>query len=94
MKKPATKQEKDWMSRVSALGCLLCFQPPCIHHVRKHNSKRDHMKVLPLCDKHHANTGEFGVAIHAGKNEWEKNHGTEEYWLIVVKIRLGEIAHG
>ena len=90
MKKPATKAESNHMARVKALNCLICKAPALIHHVRKNNEKRNHMKVLPLCDDHHRNYGEYGTAIHAGKNEWEKNHGTEEYWLEKVRIILGE----
>ncbi|MCP3681566.1 MAG: hypothetical protein GY861_02655 [bacterium] len=90
MPKQATKAEKAHMDKVASLGCCLpnCGQPAIIHHVRKHGSKRDHMKVIPLCPMHHRNEGEFGVAIHAGKNEWEKNFGTEESWLKVVGYRI------
>ena len=88
MKKPANKAEKKHMDKVASLGCIICKQPAVIHPVRKHGSKRDHMKVLPLCPRHHRNEGAFGIAIHAGKNEWELNHGTEEYLLDVLEMLL------
>ena len=87
-KKPATAAEKAHMDRVAALGCIICGKPACIHHVRQYGSKRDHKKVLPICDKHHGNMGEFGVALHAGVNKWEKVNGTQEKWLAIVGYRL------
>ena len=88
MPKPATKSEKAHMDRVAALGCIICGMPACIHHVRKNAENRNHMMILPLCDDHHSNYGVFGVALHAGVNEWEKNFGTQEKWLAIVGYRL------
>jgi hypothetical protein len=74
----ATAAEKRHMGMVAALGCLICRQPANVHHCGTHmGGGRDNMKVIPLCHWHHQNGG-YGVALHAGKKEWQKRHGTEE----------------
>jgi hypothetical protein len=40
--------------------------------------------VIPLCHIHHR-TGGYGVAVHAGKLEWESANGTEIELLAQVK---------
>ena len=89
-KKQANREERAHMDRVAQMGCLICGSPALIHHVRENNEKRNHMKVLPLCDRHHRNYGVFGEALHAGVKEWEKNHGTQKEWLAIVTYRLLE----
>lgn len=88
-RKAATVAEKAHMDSVASLGCIICkiffntFSPANIHHVRKH-SRRDHIKVVPLCPRHHQSGG-YGVAVHAGRQEWEKNFCTEEELLSKVQ---------
>lgn len=78
-----TAAERRHMERVRALGCLICHRPAAIHHVRRHGEPRDHLRVLPLCPTHHQHGG-HGVAIHAGREEWERVYGTEEELLDLV----------
>ena len=82
-KKPATKAEKAHMDAVRALGCIVqdkhCSDIMTIHHVRHFGSKRDHMKVLGICSRHHlATCGPIGIALEAGKETWRRLYGTEE----------------
>ncbi len=66
------------------LGCIVCrnngrYQVPAeIHHVTSGLGKtqRDDMKTIPLCPMHHRNGG-HGIAIHAGRVEFELRYGDE-----------------
>jgi len=80
--------ERRHLDRVAALGCCICGAPAEIHHVRRHGAKRDHMRAIPLCPRHHR-TGGHGVAVHAGRQTWAAKHGTEERHLAAVMRRLG-----
>ncbi len=72
-----TKSESAHMDRVQELSCLICQMPAEIHHCfTSMGGGRNHMKVIPLCPKHHR-TGGYGVALHAGKKEFAKKYGTE-----------------
>jgi hypothetical protein len=55
------------------------FSPPHIHHIR-HGvglSQRSHWSLaIPLCPNHHQNGG-YGIALHAGKKEFERKFGSE-----------------
>jgi hypothetical protein len=51
---------------------------------------RDDMKVIPLCHWHHQNGG-YGIALHAGKKEWQKRYGTEEELIIKTYKILNEM---
>ncbi|AKM87129.1 Ref family recombination enhancement nuclease [Enterobacter ludwigii] len=85
------------LSRVAALGCIVCRNqnlgetPAEIHHIRSGqgiSQRADHRKSIPLCHMHHRNGG-YGVAIHAGRKQWEKNFGTELKLLEQVQLELG-----
>jgi len=77
-----TKAEKEWMNRISELGCIVCrnefsiYSPACIHHIDGKTKEGTHFKTLPLCPGHHQHGG-YGVALHAGRAEWEKKYGTQ-----------------
>jgi len=77
-----TKAEKEWMSKVADLGCIVCkhqfliYSPAAIHHIDGKTKPDAHFKTLPLCPAHHQ-TGGYGVALHAGRAEWEKRYGTQ-----------------
>jgi len=89
--KKKTKAERDHLDKVSRLGCLICNQPANIHHCGTYmGGGRDDMKVIPLCHWHHQNGG-YGIALHAGKNEWQRIHGTEEDLLIKTNKMLNKI---
>ena len=77
-----TSAEKAHMAAVAALGCIVCrremgvYSPAAIHHVEGKTKPGAHFKVLALCSAHHQ-TGGYGVALHAGRAEWERRYGTQ-----------------
>lgn len=76
--RPTKSQRARW-DKVAQLGCIVCgfgFMAE-IHHAQvTMGMRKNHDLVIPLCPYHHRNGG-YGVAIHAGKTEWEARHGTE-----------------
>lgn len=90
-----TKAEREHMTRVGRLGCIVCLNldygptPAELHHPRAGQGtgqKASHMDVIPLCPTHHR-TGGHGVAIHAGQKTWEAKFGTEAELLAqIIKI--------
>lgn len=97
MSKSKTKAEKLHLARVAALGCIVCKNlghedtPAEIHHFSKGTGlavRADNFHVIPLCALHHQHGG-HGVAIHAGRQTWEKNYGTESELLAQVNAELG-----
>jgi len=80
-KKVATKAEREHMSKVSNLGCLVCQMPPQLHHIRPTGlgigNRSSHYHVIPLCREHHM--GQF--SIHNSKQEFESMYGTEHEML-------------
>lgn len=89
-----TDREKLWIDRVVNLGCIVpgCWRPACFHHtgIQKTLGRKNHYRLgLGLCPTHHQNGG-HGVAIHAGKQTFEKNFGTEISLLRKTYQRLGE----
>lgn len=92
----ASKAEKEHMSRVVALGCIVCHNigvmdcPAEIHHIRSGmgmGQRNDHFSTIPLCHTHHR-TGQAGIAFHAGSKTWQERYGTEEELLEQVKSML------
>lgn len=83
------------LTRVIALGCIVCGNAAVPHHPRGAafetgmGLKADDAMVLPLCNTHHT-TGGRGMAFHSGQEIWEKNFGTQEALLIEVHTALGE----
>ena len=70
MKKKATKSERDHMSRVSSIGCLICRRPAAIHHARMpftSGKRRNNMKVIPLCPSHHQHDAISAHGMHHDK---------------------------
>lgn len=80
----ANKSEKEWMSRVAGIGCIVCINehgegsPAELHHINSHGVglRSDNYSVIPLCHAHHR-TGGHGIAVHAGKKTWEERFGYE-----------------
>lgn len=93
----ATKAEREHMTKVGRLGCIVCRNlrlgptPAELHHPR-HGAgmgrKASHMDVIPICPKHHR-TGGYGIAFHAGKQAWEAAFGTEADLLAQVRRLIG-----
>ena len=85
-KKVATKLEKEHLSKVASLGCLICGSPAICHHIRNRGDgkgnigigkRANHYEVIPLCPDHHV--GSF--SIHNTKRQFEDAYGTEEQLL-------------
>lgn len=92
--KTPTKAEREWMSAITALGCIVCrnqgrgYVPAAVHHITSGSRRMGHMYSLPLCDPgHHQNapkeSGE--VSRHPNKAEFEKRYGTEMELLAQVQ---------
>jgi hypothetical protein len=90
-----TKAEKEHLSRVAALGCIVCkragygYSEAQIHHLKDgHGSTRaSHFETIPLCYKHHLGGGP-GVAFHSGKQTWEGKYGTQRDLLAIIMKEL------
>ncbi|EGT0647627.1 DUF968 domain-containing protein [Citrobacter braakii] len=100
MSRSKNKSEKLHLSRVAGLGCIVCKNlklgetPADIHHIRTGQGvgqRADNFKVIPLCSIHHRQGG-HGIAIHAGRQSWENNFGTETELLVQVLYELGDSA--
>lgn len=88
MSKKTTMKEKRYMGSVACLNCLICGMPAEVHHCGTHmGGGRSHDNVVPLCHRHHR-TGGYGVAIHAGKKEFERLYGSESEMLKTVELLL------
>ena len=82
-------------AQIAALGCIPCkrmgyyWAPAEIHHVRKlrTSKKRKNAPRIPMCYWHHRGGG-YGVALHAGEKEFEKNYGTVDSMLDEVAEML------
>ena len=92
-----TRDEKDHLERLAELGCIACLEsfgyssPAEIHHPRAGQGmgqRASNYEAIPLCPAHHR-LGGYGVAIHAGKKEWERLFVTELELLAAVRRRLG-----
>jgi hypothetical protein len=86
-----TKGERAYLSRVAALGCIVCRDqhdaatPAEIHHLREHTGagrRESHANALPLCPVHHRQGdgspwfgGELGY--HVAPLQWEQRYGSQ-----------------
>jgi len=80
-KKVTTKGEREHMSKVASLGCLVCQRPANVHHIRPIGlgigMRSSHYQTIPLCHDHHQ--GQF--SIHNCKEQFEARYGTEHEML-------------
>ena len=87
-KKVATKDEREHMSKVASLGCLICQRPANVHHIRPVGlgigMRSSHYQTIPLCYDHHQ--GQF--SIHNCKKEFEDTYGTEQELLNKTLMEL------
>ena len=83
------KREKEYLSKVADIGCIICYRsgyagtPAEIHHIRGlglgMGVRNSHDNVIPLCPEHHRGTS---VGYHGmGRKAWEKKHETTEQQL-------------
>jgi hypothetical protein len=85
MAKTATAKEKKHLGRIASMGCCVCVnlghgETPCeIHHIGNGTmgKRASNYEVIGLCHIHHR-TGGNGVAVHAGRESFEANFGTEQ----------------
>lgn len=88
-----TAAESRHMAAVADLGCCVCrrefgvYSPAAIHHTDGKTKPGAHMLVLPICQNHHQHGG-YGVALHAGRVEWERRYGTTAELLAWVEAEL------
>jgi hypothetical protein len=96
-RKAAPKAEREHMGVVAGLFCVVCRNlrlgesPAEVHHVRYSaggGQRSGNLETIPLCPNHHR-LGGFGVAIHAGRQTWEKLYGTERELLEQTKRETG-----
>ena len=88
-----TKAEKEHLSKVAEIGCIVCLNenygqsPAEIHHIRSGKGmgqRASNYEAIPLCPAHHRNGG-HGIAFHAGSKVWQERYGSEELLLSQVK---------
>ena len=90
-KKSKTKDEKQWLNKLSEFGCCICKRyhdvigaPPAnIHHIREGvglGEKSSSYLCIPLCHYHHQ-SGPAGKAFHASPKQWIKAYGKESEML-------------
>ena len=89
-----TKAEREYLSKVAALGCAICRRmgyndtPACIHHRRTGTGagkRSSHFDVVPLCWEHHqGDTGLHGM----GRKAFERHYGITELELIAETKRM------
>ena len=86
-----TKRERAYLSRVTALGCIVCRDlgfgatPAEVHHRRDMTGagrKEDQSEAIPLCPVHHRQgdgSERFGgeLAYHVAPRSWEARYGTQ-----------------
>lgn len=97
----ANKQEKEYMERVRALGCVVGFfhgRAECSPKIEVHHPtgagmglKANHYDTIPLCFNHHsAQTPlSFGSAVHKGNKSFEERYGTQREMVRWVRKSLG-----
>lgn len=80
------------------IGCIVCLNeldiwcPPEPHHIRAEGSagkRAPDDATIPLCHSHHR-TGGYGVAFHAGPEEWQERWGSERELLEQVNMMIRE----
>ena len=78
-----TNEERRYLSRVAALGCLVCRRmgypdsPAEIHHKRSGTGagrRSSHFDAIPLCPEHHrGKTGIHGLGTKGFPKHWGYN---------------------
>ncbi len=83
------KVDREYLGRLVEDGCIICGSPAEVHHIGVEGMGRraDDREAIPLCPFHHR-TGNQGEAVHAGRESWEANFGTEQALLEKVRQRM------
>lgn len=96
VKRTATTRERQYMTKVAMLGCVICRNagygetPAEIHHIREGQGggqRSSNYLTIPLCQNHHRLGGD-GVAYHANDKQFEKLYGSE---LELLAQTIGEV---
>ena len=73
----------DKERRIAELGCIVCRREglgktlAAVHHIRAGAGiGQKSERMVPLCCLHHR-LGGYGVAFHAGPQEWQRKFGSE-----------------
>jgi len=88
-----TDREKRHVRRVKRMACIVpgCGRrgPSIAHHCDTgHGRGKDHLKLIPVCKKHHMATDGEGRLGGQGRKEWEAEHGSEEALLARTRMIL------
>ena len=95
--KSKSKAEREHMGIVAGSFCIVCRNeglgesPAELHHPRflaGSGQRSSHMDVIALCPLHHR-LGGWGIAYHAGPEEFERRYGTEADLLKQTRRELG-----
>lgn len=67
----ANTEEKAWMGKVAAFGCVACqirfgvHEPTTVHHITDCGRRMGHMFTIPLCPWHHQGYCKSGMSSKA-----------------------------
>lgn len=97
-----TKAEKERMSKVADLGCIVCKvyhgceSPALIHHLvgskfRSTGKKASNQHIIPLCHHHHVGGSMENPSIHAFPKAFNMMYGSQEYLYGLTLNLLGEL---
>lgn len=85
-KVPPTAAERDWMNKVAAFGCIVCWKfygiklPCAVHHILSGGRRMGHLFTIGLCDPgHHQGGDKEGrfISRHPWKARFQEAYGTE-----------------
>ena len=87
IKKNKPVRDPKYLKAISGYGCVICFQDAVAHHLIGYGGTMggkvsDHL-TLPLCNKHHSATSEWGV--HRDIDDWEGAHGYQT-WMVTMTL--------
>jgi hypothetical protein len=71
------------------MPCCVCGTWPVeVHHITGAGMalRASHFDTIPLCPTHHR-LGSYGVAVHAGQKEWERQFGAQRELLCLTLLR-------
>lgn len=100
MKKKPNKAEREYLSRVAQLPCMVnnsdCSPGVEIHHKLSGGVRASHYDTMPLCFNHHSAQTPlaFGESIHKGTKSFEAKYGTQDEMLERVKLLLEMLNEG
>ena len=83
-----TKAQRARWEQIRALGCIVCQAWAAeIHHCfTGGGGRKDHDKVIPLCNRHHV--GDLHGIHKIGRKTWQQAYSTEQELLDKVEAML------